>query len=96
MLDINLIRKDKKLVMQAIKDRGMKFNIDEFLEIDNKKRKLQIKLEELRKQQNDASDKIAKLSGKEKQQAILDIKGTSERVKDVESQYSDLKKNIMK
>ncbi len=92
MLDINLIRKDKDLVMKSVKDRGMKFNIDELLDTDNKKRKLQSKAEELRAKQNKASDKIAKLSDKEKQKAILDAKGTSERLKDLESQLSQVNK----
>ncbi len=92
MLDINLIRKDKKIVMKAIKDRNKKFDMDYFIDLDNKKRRLQLKVDELRAKKNQASDKIAKLSDLEKQQAILDIKGTSERLKDLESKLAIMEK----
>ncbi|MDD3887220.1 MAG: serine--tRNA ligase [Patescibacteria group bacterium] len=96
MLDINLIRKDKKLVMKALHDRNMKFDIDKLLDLDFEKRKLQTKVDELRAKQNTASDEIAKLNGPEKQQAILDIKGTSERLKDLESKCSKLDEELSK
>lgn len=96
MLDINLIRKDKKLVMKALRDRNMKFDIDKLLDLDFEKRKLQTKVDELRAKQNTASDEIAKLNGSEKQQAILDIKGTSERLKDLESKCSKLDEELSK
>jgi len=96
MLDINLIRKDKKMVMKALHDRNMKFDIDKLLDLDFEKRKLQTKVDELRAKQNSASDEIAKLKGPEKQQAILDIKGTSERLKDLESKCNKLNEELSK
>lgn len=96
MLDINLIRKDKKLVMKALHDRNMKFDIDKLLDLDFEKRKLQTKVDELHAKQNKASDEIAKLSGSEKQQAILDIKGTSERLKDLELKCNKLDEELTK
>lgn len=94
MLDINLIRKDKKIVTKALRDRNIRFNIDQLLDLDLEKRRLQTKVDELRAKQNKASDAIAKLSGSEKQQAILDVKGTSERLKDLEAKNAKLEKEL--
>lgn len=94
MLDINLIRKDKKIVTKALNDRNMKFDIDHLLDLDLEKRKMQLKIDELRAKQNKASDEIAKLQGTEKQQAILDIKGTSERLKDIEEKNDKSEKEF--
>lgn len=68
MLDIKFIRENAKVVKVAIKNRGMKFNLDEFLEGDTQRRGVLVKLEDLRRQKNEANNVISKLL-KEKKDA---------------------------
>ena len=58
MLDIKFIRDNKDLVKEAIKKRGMKLDIDEFLTLDEEKRRLLLEVEELKHQRNKANDEI--------------------------------------
>ncbi len=55
MLDINFIRENIEVLKKAIADKAMKFDLDKFLEIDQKRRDLLQKVEELRKERNEAA-----------------------------------------
>ena len=58
MLDLKFIRDNKDLVKDAIKKRGMKLDIDEFLKLDEEKRSLLLESEQLKAQRNKANDDI--------------------------------------
>lgn len=84
MLDINLIRKNPELIRQEIKKRQMRLDVDELLKLDKKRRDLLVKIEKLRAKQNKLSDQIARLSGREKQKAILEGKALAKRLDEQE------------
>ena len=94
MLDINLIRKSPDLIKQEIKKRHMKLNVDELLKIDKKRRNLLVKIEKLRAKQNKLSDQIARLSGKEKQKAILEGKALAKRLDEQEPKLKKTEKKL--
>jgi seryl-tRNA synthetase len=52
MMDINFIRKNPEKVKTACKNKGVNINIDSFLELDAKKRKLQQEIDLIRAQRN--------------------------------------------
>ena len=52
MLDIQFIRENADLVQQKSKQKNVDINIGELLELDNKKREIQAKIEDLREQRN--------------------------------------------
>ncbi|MDD3006846.1 MAG: serine--tRNA ligase [Candidatus Pacebacteria bacterium] len=58
MLDTKFIRENPERVKEEIKRRNMKIDLDSFLSLDEKKRGLTQKVEALRQQQNEASDKM--------------------------------------
>lgn len=60
MLDIKFIRENPDAVKRAIKDRGMKFDLDALLKLDAQKRKLTAQMEELKCKKNLLSAEIAK------------------------------------
>ncbi len=55
MLDINYIRQNTDLVKKAVKQKGMDVDIDKLLQVDQKRRELILKVDELRKQRNEAA-----------------------------------------
>ncbi len=57
MLDINFIRENKDLVNKAIKNKGIELDLDELLLLDGKRRELISKVEDLRRQRNEAAEK---------------------------------------
>ncbi len=68
MLDIKFIRENPDLVKQALIDRNLKIDLDNFLKLDDSRRKVLSELGDLRSQKNKANDEIAVLL-KEKRDA---------------------------
>jgi seryl-tRNA synthetase len=58
MLDINFIRENKEIVQRAIKDKRVNFDLDAFLLIEQTRRDLLKRIEDLRCQKNNNTDKI--------------------------------------
>lgn len=57
MLDINFIRQNLDKVKKASLDKGVKIDLDDLLRVDNKRRELTQKVDELRHQRNEAAQK---------------------------------------
>ncbi len=97
MLDSKFIRENVDLVKTAIKNKQIDLNLDELLQIDEKRRELITQHEEFRAQQNQASDKIAQASPDEKKTLVAEMKTISDQahaIKDelgaVEARFNEL------
>ncbi len=72
MLDLKFIRENPDIVKEAIKNKGEKADVDSLLSLDQKRRTLLLRADELKHQRNVVSEKIAKMK-KEKQDAGKEI-----------------------
>ena len=61
MLDLKFIRENLDLVRESIKKRNLNLDLNNFIEMDDKRRKVLLELEDLRAKRNKANDEIAKL-----------------------------------
>ena len=98
MIDIKLIRENPDLVKASIKNRNMKLEIDNLLEMDKNWRDKNLQVELLKQERNKASDEMATLV-KQKQditekRAIL--KGLSQNIKDNNVEVGNLRVEIDK
>lgn len=94
MLDIKFIRENPDLIKEAAKKKRIAFDAGKLLEIDDQRRKLLQEVEELRAEQNNASDIIAKIDDKEeKQKKISEMKDLKEKLS---LEEDELKKIIEK
>lgn len=59
MLDINFIRENKDLVEHAARKKHIEFDVNELIRVDENRRELLAKVEELRAKQNEASKQIS-------------------------------------
>jgi seryl-tRNA synthetase len=92
MLDIKYIRENTETVKKAIQNKGVKVDVDELITIDDKRKQLQVELDELRSQRkkNSQTDQGGKPSeeqikkGKELKEKILKLE---EENKEIEDQY---------
>lgn len=80
MLDIKFIRENKDLIKKNTKDRLSSVDIDELLEADEKRRKIESKLDELRAERNKTSKTKPTLEEIEK------MKGVGEEIKKLEQE----------
>jgi seryl-tRNA synthetase len=74
MLDIKIIREKPEMVQDIINKRLGKLNVQDFLKIDEEKRKLIIKTDELRTLKNKVSKIIPTLSNEDRPSKIAEMK----------------------
>lgn len=84
MLDIKFIRQNKEKVEQACQQRGVKCDLDKLLALDEKRRELIKKSEDLRAQKN--------IGGKE-QMAVMRTK--KEEIKKIEEELTEVEKDYL-
>ena len=70
MLDPKTIVQNPDAVKVAARKKHVKFDVDHFIEVDEKRRTLLAELEGIRAKKNAASEQIQKLQGDEKKRAI--------------------------
>lgn len=98
MLDIKLLRNNPEKVIEALSRRGGKYNLDEFLVIDKKRRELLVETESLKAKQNAVSKSIPQLKkeGKDVAPIFAEMKEISDRVKTLDDSVRALDIEIEK
>lgn len=91
MLEIKFIRENQEAIRQALKDRGMKFDLDSFLSLDQMRRTIIGRLDALRATQNKINDEISALL-KEKKSPEDKIQETKKLSQDIGAQEAEFKK----
>ncbi|MBI3251369.1 MAG: serine--tRNA ligase [Candidatus Andersenbacteria bacterium] len=91
MIDIDLIRKDKALVVKNLGRRGITpEKIDGLIELDTHWRAAVQKLEEINQLKNEANSRIAGASGETKEEIISSMAAASVQEKEFKMQEKDL------
>ncbi len=97
MLDPKFIVQNPDLIKKAAQIKRSKFDVDHFIQVDEKRRNLTSELDQVRAEKNAASEKIQKLQGAEKQAAIEEMrnkgdgeKALAEALKTLEEEWRDL------
>ena len=88
MLDVNFIRENPDKVKEACEKKQVKINIDDFLELDKKKRELMTNLENLKAEQN----KISR--GGHDESAISKAKELKEKFKEIEPEFKKVEAEL--
>ena len=96
MLDIRRIRMDYEGVKKALEKRNGQFPIDKILEIDEKRRSIIVKVEEMKSRQNAVSKEIPvlKKEGKDTSEIFKEMKTLSDAIKDLDLEVKDLDEEI--
>lgn len=96
MLDVKFIRENIELVKEGIRKKGESVSIDNFIELDNKRRKMVTEVDRLKHRRNLVSEEIGKMM-KEKKEAkslIKEMKKVSEEIKTYDSEIQSIEKEI--
>ncbi len=98
MIDINLIRHNKELVVHKLSLRKEKIDLDEILSLDSQKRKLQTEIDQLRNKRNTISSEIAKIKIQNKPQPIehltLQVEEINKKLEILETQLSSIETTL--
>jgi seryl-tRNA synthetase len=97
MLDIKFIRDNTDIVKKAVSDKGIDLDVDQLLELDERRRTLLAETESLSATKNAVSKEIPKLSEEERKVKILEMQEVDSRqteieqqLKTVEAEYDEL------
>lgn len=98
MLDIKLIRKDKKKFIEALKKRNGEFPIDEVVQLDEERRVLITNVEEKKAEQNVVSKSIPQLKkeGKDVEPIFAQMRELSNEIKEADEKIKVLDEEIEK
>ncbi len=92
MLDPAIIIEQSDLIRETARKKGLSFDLDRFIELDTKRRKLQVEADKLRSQKNEANGKIAKMEGEERQAVIAEMKLVADQEKTLSEDLREVEK----
>ncbi|MCD6539145.1 MAG: serine--tRNA ligase [Candidatus Omnitrophica bacterium] len=91
MLDIKFIRENPQIVRQALEDRGLDFDLDGFLKLDEKRRSFIKEIDSLRTELNKINDEISSLLREKK-----DPKPKIEQTREISKKLGGLEEEFKK
>jgi seryl-tRNA synthetase len=91
MLEIKFIRENLKVVQDTMRNRATDIDWDAFQSLDSKRKTILFELEELRRKRNTVSNQIAQMkrSGENAETIILEMRGVSAAIKDLEKDLGE-------
>jgi seryl-tRNA synthetase len=92
MLDIKFIRENKDLVAAGAKKKHIAVDLDRLISLDDKRKELQKKFDDLRAEQHSASEKISQASHEEKTKIISQMGAVKESLKAAEEELAEIMK----
>lgn len=92
MLDINFIRKNQELVEKSAREKGYHISIVDLLALDDQRRELLQKVDELRRMRNEISSKMGK--GKPDPEVLAEAKRIKAELAALEPELSTIEKNL--
>jgi seryl-tRNA synthetase len=94
MLDLKAIREDPETYRAGLARRGAGDRVDELLRLDEERRKLTTRVEELRAEQNRASKAIGAASVEERPQLIAEVKKVSDELEELAPRLEVVSKQL--
>ena len=92
MLDIKFIRDNKEVVIAGAKKKHIEVDINRLIELDDKRRELQLSIDGTRAEQNTVSDKIPSASAEERQTLIAGMTTLKDELKKQEEAMQEVLK----
>lgn len=92
MIDINILRENPELVKQSAENKNTKVDIDKALELDEKRRKIIVEVENLKALRNKVTQEIAdaKKNKEDAQSKIDEMRVVSGNIKELDSQLAEV------
>lgn len=92
MLDMKFVRENPELVMDAMRKRNANVNLDEFLELEKKRRELTLQVEALKSQRNAASQEIGKMkkAGENAGAQMAEVRALGDKIAEDDKELKDI------
>jgi seryl-tRNA synthetase len=90
MLDIKFIRENKELVEAGAKKKRINFDVNQLIKVDDERKELLQKVEDLRAKQNEVSQKIPNASAEEKANFLEEMKVVKAELSELEEKLKSI------
>lgn len=96
MLDMKFVRENPELVMDAMRKRNANVNLDEFLELEKKRRELTLQVEALKSQRNAASQEIGKMkkAGENADAQMAEVRALGDKIAEDDKELKDIEDRL--
>lgn len=96
MLDAKFVRTNPDVVREALRKRHVEANLDEFLQLDEKRRQLLAEVEQLKAMRNKESGEIARLkkAGQPADERIAAMRKVSEKIKGLDDEVRQVEEEL--
>ncbi|WP_077071528.1 serine--tRNA ligase [Mailhella massiliensis] len=96
MLDLKLLQKQPEVVAKALADRHSSISVDEFLELDARRRAALTEVETLKSRRNAESAEVArkKRAGEDASELVAELGKLSDHIKELDAEVSDIKEKV--
>jgi seryl-tRNA synthetase len=96
MLDLKYVRDNLDVVRKALADKGEEAAIDQFTQVDSRRRTLLHEAEQLKNRRNTVSEQVARLKrdGLDATPVIEDMRVVSQRIKELDNQVRDVESEL--
>lgn len=92
MLDIKFIRENPDLIKEAVRKKHLSFDVDQLLSLEDKRKEALTTFENLRSEQNNLSDAVAKADPSKRAELIENLKPIKEKVQSAEEAVREVTK----
>jgi len=96
MLDIRFIRNNPEAVREGLRRRGTAVVLEEFLRLDEMRRKTLVRVEEMKHRRNVVSEQIARLkkNGQPAEELIAEMRGLSQQIRELDREIGELEAQL--
>lgn len=96
MLDMKFVRENPELVMDAMRKRNANVNLDEFLELEKRRRELTLQVEALKSQRNAASQEIGKMkkAGENADAQMAEVRALGDKIAEDDKELKDIEARL--
>ena len=96
MLDLKLLQKQPEVVAKALADRHSSISVDEFLELDARRRAALTEVETLKSKRNAESAEVArkKRAGEDASELVAELGKLSDHIKELDAEVSEIKDKV--
>lgn len=93
---MKFVRENPELVMDAMRKRNANVNLDEFLELEKKRRELTLQVEALKSQRNAASQEIGKMkkAGENADAQMAEIRALGDKIAEDDKELKDIEARL--
>lgn len=93
---MKFVRENPELVMDAMRKRNANVNLDEFLELEKKRRELTLQVEALKSQRNAASQEIGKMkkAGENADAQMAEVRSLGDKIAEDDKELKDIEARL--